>query len=215
MAILRKDKKTYLIGYSGHGLVVAEAAIRAGIQLHGYADRVPAQNNPFQLEYIGYERANDFKGWGEEVQFLLGIGDNLIRTRVSDFIRSQGYHCHTVIHPESSVSKYTEIDSGSFIARKAAINPFCQIGQDVIINTSTSVDHECFIENGTHIAPGAVLAGNVKIGKNSFIGANAVIKEGIKIGQNVIVGAGAVVIDDIDDNLKVVGNPAKIIEYAK
>ena len=40
---------------------------------------------------------------------------------------------------------------------------------------------------------------------------NSVIKEGIKIGSNVIIGAGSVVIRDINDNSKVVGNPAKEI----
>jgi acetyltransferase-like isoleucine patch superfamily enzyme len=43
-----------------------------------------------------------------------------------------------------------------------------------------------------------------------MIGANSVIKEGIKIGNNVIIGAGAVIINDVSDNLTVVGNPGKI-----
>ena len=30
-------------------------------------------------------------------------------------------------------------------------------------------------------------------------------------GKNVIVGAGSVIITDVDDNLKVVGNPGRII----
>ena len=32
------------------------------------------------------------------------------------------------------------------------------------------------IGNAVHIAPGAVLAGNVEIGDNTFIGANSVIQ---------------------------------------
>ena len=51
-----------------------------------------------------------------------------------------------------------------------------------------------------HIAPGAVLSGNVVIGKGSFVGANSVIRQGVKIGCNVVVGAGSVVINDISDN---------------
>ncbi len=67
------------------------------------------------------------------------------------------------------------------------------------------------VGNFSHIAPGAVLAGNVKIGSSSFIGANSVVKNGIKIGDNAIIGAGAVVVKDVPDNSLVYGNPAKIV----
>jgi serine acetyltransferase len=62
------------------------------------------------------------------------------------------------------------------------------------------------------IGPGAVVCGNVSVGENSFIGAISVIKENISIGKKVTVGAGSVVIRDIPDNVKVVGNPDRIIK---
>ena len=71
------------------------------------------------------------------------------------------------------------------------------------------VEHECIIENFVHIAPGAVLTGNVIVGENTLIGANATILPGIKIGKNCIIGAGSVVVKDVCDNSVVKGNPAK------
>lgn len=205
----------FLLGYSGHALVVAEAAIMIGLKINGYAERQMADNNPFQLSYIGFEQAPDFDEWRKNNVFILGIGDNRIRSKLAQLVRTKGCQCLTLIHPESKVSSYTKIGEGTFVARNAAINPFCQIGTNAIINTSASIDHECQIGNGTHIAPGAVLAGGVTIGSCSFIGANAVIKEGITIGDNVIIGAGAVVVKDVKNDLKIVGNPAKIIGDAK
>ena len=38
------------------------------------------------------------------------------------------------------------------------------------------------LEEAVHIAPGAVLLGNVYIGERSFVGANVVIKQGVVIG---------------------------------
>ena len=61
------------------------------------------------------------------------------------------------------------------------------------------------------VAPGAVLAGNVKVGAGTFIGANAVVKQGVVIGRNVIVGAGTVVLNDIPNGTKIVGNPNRFI----
>ena len=63
-----------------------------------------------------------------------------------------------------------------------------------MINNSAVVDHECIIESGSHIAPGSILLGNVKVGRNTLVGANSVIKEGVEIGSNVIIGAGSVVL---------------------
>jgi acetyltransferase EpsM len=42
------------------------------------------------------------------------------------------------------------------------------VGKNVIINTSCIIEHECFLGDTVHIAPGAVLAGNVTIGERTF-----------------------------------------------
>ncbi len=51
----------------------------------------------------------------------------------------------------------------------------------------------------------------MNIGENSFIGANTVIKQGVNIGSNVIIGAGSVILSDVEDNIKIAGNPARFI----
>ena len=98
---------------------------------------------------------------------------------------------------------------GVMVAANATLNPLVELGTGVICNTSSSIDHECKIGDFTHIAPGAVLCGNVLVGKGTFVGANSVVRQGIKIGNNVTIGAGTVVVKDIPDGATVVGNPAK------
>lgn len=209
--VREKDRQIVLLGYSGHAFVVVEAALMIGMKIKGYAAKAVVGINPYKIDYLGDEKSPEFTEWNFGTQFLLGIGDNIIRTKVARFIQAKGYECITLIHPDSSVSNFTEIDTGTFVARNAAVNPLCKIGKDVIINTSASLDHECIIGNGSHIAPGAILAGNVTVGKKSFIGANAVIKQGVTIGNNVVIGAGTVVLKDIKSGKRIVGNPARVI----
>lgn len=51
----------------------------------------------------------------------------------------------------------------------------------------------------------------VHIKKNCWIGAGATILAGVTIGKNAVVGAGSVVTKDVEDNVIVAGNPARVI----
>lgn len=207
-----QDKiKVALVGYSGHGFVVFDAAKLMGLNVVSYCDRIANDKNPLELEYLGDEGTESFV-WQPFTNYVLGIGDNNIRKKVADSILSNEQKIETVIHPKAIISKFARISKGTFINSSVSINAFATIGEICIINTGAIVEHECKIGNAVHIAPGAVLAGNVSIGDLTFIGANSVIKQGIKVGKNCIIGAGAVVITDIPDNSTVVGNPAKKIK---
>jgi sugar O-acyltransferase (sialic acid O-acetyltransferase NeuD family) len=202
--------KAILLGYSGHGFVVSEAASLTGIQILGYTDHEEVRINPCNLDYLGYENDPNFN-WAKCNLYLFGVGSNAIRKRIALSVEKAGGKCMTLVHPNSSLASTVVIGEGSFVARNVAINPLVKIGNNVILNTSCTIDHECIIGNNVHIAPGAVLAGNVTVHDGAFIGANAVVKQGVTIGRNATVGAGSVVLKDVEENQVVVGNPAKIL----
>ena len=205
------NKEVVLVGYSGHGYVVAEAAIASNMNLRYYTDKKQITKNPFDLAYLGFEGDLDFAFWNKEYDYILGVGDNLIRRKTADLLISKGVDLLNVIHPSASISAKVQFGIGNFISRNVSVNALVEIGDICILNTGCIIEHECIIRNGVHIAPGAVLAGNVEIGDNTFVGANSVIKQGVKIGTNVIIGAGSVILKDIADNRKIVGNPGKEI----
>ncbi len=53
------------------------------------------------------------------------------------------------------------------------------------------------------------------MGEGTHIGIGACVLPNINIGKWSIIGAGAVVIEDVPDNVIVVGNPAKVINVNK
>lgn len=205
------DKKVILIGYSGHAYVVADIAIENQYDIIGYTEKSRAQNNPFNLNYAGYEREIDFFENKKEIGFIIGIGDNLIREKIYNLITSKNGEVNTLISNTASISHYAKIESGTFINRNVTINALAKIGKNVILNTACVIEHECEISDSVHIAPGVILAGNVFVGERSFIGANSVVKQGVQIGKDVIIGAGSVVISDVPDGKKIVGNPSRFI----
>lgn len=205
------DYNLILIGYSGHGYVIADTALELGANIIGYSDKTAIIDNPFKLEYLGFEKDDDFIGWKSSSKFIIGIGDNFIREKIATLIEVKQKEVATIISKSASVSKYAKIGKGVFINRNVSVNAFAEIGNYVILNTGCVIEHDCIIGNTVHVAPGVVLAGNVQIGNRTFIGANTVVKQGVKIGKDVIIGAGSVIINDISDGEKVVGNPGKNI----
>lgn len=56
-----------------------------------------------------------------------------------------------------------------------------------------------------------VIYGEIKVGKNCFIGCRSTILPGVTIGDNSIIGAGSVVNRDIPENSVAAGVPCKVI----
>jgi len=204
-------QKVALIGYSGHAYVVADTLLQCGYELVGYFEKRPTENNPFNIPWLGFEQDSDFIKKAKGIKLFPAIGDNTIRANITNLLVKNNLDITTAISPKANISKYAHINKGTIICQGSCINAFAIIKQGVIINTGAIIEHECTIADFAHIAPGAVLAGNVIVGEKTFIGANAVVKQGISIGKNVIIGAGAVVLENIPDNEKWIGNPAKKI----
>jgi sugar O-acyltransferase (sialic acid O-acetyltransferase NeuD family) len=201
----------FLIGYGGHGFVIADAALISNVySIKGYYEIKESIFNPFNLKYMGLEKNIEFNS--ENQYFFPSIGSNNLRKEIVSLIEQKKVHQTKIIHPKSIISESSNIGKSTFISAGSVINPFVKICKGCIINTSSIIEHECIIGDFTHIGPGAVLAGNVTIGECSFIGANSVVIQGVNIGSNSVIGAGAVVINNIPDNQTWVGNPAKRIK---
>jgi sugar O-acyltransferase (sialic acid O-acetyltransferase NeuD family) len=201
-------KPVIIIGYSGHGLVAAEAFSKAGVRIIGYCDQSEKEKNPFQLTYLGTESNLAFSP--DQADCFVAIGDHKIRLKVQQKMANLGFSFANCIHPSAQIGKGTQLESGIMIGAGAILQPCCMIGEGAILNTTSSIDHECTVGAYAHIAPGATLCGNVQVGARTFVGAGSVVRQGIRIGQDVMIGAGAVVVNAVPDGVTIMGNPAKI-----
>ena len=115
----------------------------------------------------------------------------------------QNWEQPTLIHPSATISRSTCLGSATLNVR---------IGDGCIINTSSSVDHDCELGNFVHISPGSHLAGTVKVGAYTWFGIGSVAVQSLSIGEEVIIGAGSVVITSIEEKGTYVGNPCRKIK---
>lgn len=132
-----------------------------------------------------------------------------VRMEFQERLMAEGLQPVSVVHPQAVVARNAEIGKGVQIMAGAVIQPEVKIGDQCIINTNASVDHEDVLENGVEVGPGATLCGNVHVETNGWVAAGAVILPRLRIGHDSIVGAASLVTKNVPPNVVVYGSPAK------
>lgn len=193
-----------IIGASGHGKVVADIAV-----LNGYKDIVFLDDDGDVKKCAGWPvigKSNE----APEGEVFVAIGNLETRRRMIELYKNKIQP--VLIHPKAIVAKDVEIGAGTAIMAGAVINPGVRMGKGCIINTSSSVDHDCIIADYVHVSVGAHLSGTIELGEGTWIGAGAVVSNNLTICGGCMIGAGAVVIKSIDEPGTYAGVPARKIK---
>ncbi len=210
-------KRVIGIGAGGHARVVIDILrLARDVELVGLLDASP--------EIWGYE-VEGVKVLGDDsllaVLYRQGItcafvgvgssGSTAARQRVYQMAKRQGYQLVHAIHPRAVVAASAILGEGACVMANAVINPGALLGDNVVVNTGAIVEHDCTLGDHVFVATGANLAGSVHVGEGAHIGMGASVRQGLRIGRGAIVGAGAAVVDDVPDNVVVVGVPARVL----
>ena len=204
-------KPLYLLGGGGHGRVVLNALLSSGVNVAGILDPdLKIGDQVFGIPVMGGDEFLD-RTDPTDVLLVNGLGANPYvgnRKRLFEEMRARGFSFDATRHPSVIIGMECNLGASSQIMAGAVLQNRVRIGDNAVINTCASIDHDCVIGAHTFISPGVVLSGNVLVGESVFIGAGAAVLPGVEIGVNVVIGAGAVVIKSIPDGWIVAGNPA-------
>jgi|SRR5690606_731514 len=194
-------RKLFIYGAGGHSKVVAEIA-----ELVGYNDISFFEDYSDKGSLLGYPIAT---GIDEGEDCVMAIGNNEIRKKL---VLSLNNRFIRLINPSANISRSSSIEEGTVVMAGVTINAQSRVGKHCIINTNSSIDHDCFLSDYVHLSPNVALAGNVTIGEGTHVGIGACIIQGVKIGKWCTIGGGTVVIRDVPDGATVVGNPGRVIK---
>ena len=133
---------------------------------------------------------------------------------------------NSILENKCIIGPYSRVRSNSLIGQNVKIGNFAEI-KNSKIGKNSNLNHYCYIGDSfigmnVNIGAGVVTCnydGNKKsstiIGDDCFIGSGTMIIAPRNIGINVTTGAGSIITKDIEHNLIVVGNPAKILDNSK
>jgi UDP-N-acetylbacillosamine N-acetyltransferase len=201
-----------VIGAGGHARVVADVIRLMGeLTIHGFIDQAAdRRGEPFVgARIIGGDQELDDVLRSGVTHAAVAVGGNEARMRIGEELLQKGFRLPVLIHPSAIVAGDVVVGAGTLICAGCIINPATTVGRLAIINTAASIDHDCNIGDGVHIAPGAHLGGHVTVGEGTLIGLGASIKPSVRIGARVTVGVGAAAVQDVRDGATVIGVPAR------
>lgn len=203
---MSESKSVFLFGYSGHAYVIIESLLDAGYRIEGYFDFKEAKKNPYSLDYFGYEEEVDVKSIVGNNLVFPSIGDISIRKKVIRLFEELHLNQFVAKDPSANISKTALINPSTYIGKNVLLNAQTEVGKGVILNTGSIIEHECKLSDYVHIAPGAVLCGNVSVGEESFVGANSVVRQNVEISERIVIGSGSVVTSNVKESGVWVGN---------
>ena len=183
-----------LIGYGGHAKSVADCIEREKkYRIVGYTD---LEEHESIYKYLGKDDILEEMYMNGIRNAAVGIGymgKGNLREKLYKRLKEIGYNLPVISDPSSIVSTTAKIEEGVFVGKGAIINADAVVEKMVIINTKALVEHECVVREYSHVAVGAVLCGQVTVGKACFIGASATVIQGRTIKPETIIPAGAII----------------------
>jgi UDP-perosamine 4-acetyltransferase len=138
-------------------------------------------------------------------------GPNLHRRMfIYQYFRTCGYTFPTIVHRPQSWPESKILREGTQIMAGSVIQTGAVIGENTIINTRVTVDHDAII--GNHVI---WLREQPSQGRQYWqpliCWSRLNDYPSVNIAENCIVAAGSVIIRDIPEGAKVIGVPARII----
>jgi sugar O-acyltransferase (sialic acid O-acetyltransferase NeuD family) len=195
-----KPLPVIVLGTGGHARVLIDALLLSPVNLLGTTDTNHQNQSLLGVPYLGGDEVIE-KYSSNEICLVNGIGSisqPYLRRTIFKKFKNLGYRFINVIHPSSIIATDVKLGEGVQVMAGAIIQSGSEIGDNSIINTRTSVDHDCRIGQHIHLAPGAILCGNVCIEDLGHVGAGAIILQSIRVGAQVLVDAGTLVKSDIE-----------------
>jgi sugar O-acyltransferase (sialic acid O-acetyltransferase NeuD family) len=124
---------------------------------------------------------------------------NRLRARLYQTLKSRGYEPASFISPRAAVWRNAKIGEHCFIFENNVVQPFAELGDNVILWSGNHIGHHSRVGSHTFISSHVVISGFVNVGEYCFFGVNSAVGNNVNVGNRCTIGAGAVILGDVPD----------------
>ena len=138
---------------------------------------------------------------------------NTVRARLIAEMKARRYRLGNYISSQAFVWHNVEIGENVFIFENNVVQPFCSIGNGVVLWSGNHIGHRTRVGDNVYISSHVVISGYCDIGERCFIGVNAAFADHVTLAEDCFVAMGASVTDSITTPDRIVkGAPARASE---
>jgi sugar O-acyltransferase (sialic acid O-acetyltransferase NeuD family) len=152
----------------------------------------------------------DFAQIKEDKQVIIAVGEPILRMKLYEKLFQFNIELTTLIDPSAIISNQAKISNGVIISEYTSIHADVIIEDNVLIQPFCCIGHDIYIGKHTVVSTTANIGGGAVIGSKVYLGMNCAIKQNINIHDGAIIGMGAVVYKNVDSEMTVIGNPARV-----
>lgn len=148
------------------------------------------------------------------MNFLLTMGDNKIRSELSNQIISLGGVVPSLIHPTAVISRFAKISPvGVYLSPFTYVQADSSIGDNTVLLSHVNISHTTNIGRSCFIAGGATIGAYTTMEDFVFVGQGAlsISAKAKHVGHHAFIGARSLLTRDIPANVVVAGSPARIL----
>jgi sugar O-acyltransferase (sialic acid O-acetyltransferase NeuD family) len=192
------DSKYSVVAFSVHSEYMPEKKVFRGLPVVPF-ETVDNEFNPEQFLFFSP---------------MAPIKMNEIRKKVYVQIKEKGYKFISYVSSKATTFG-NKIGDNCFILENNTIQPFTEIGNNVVLWSGNHIGHHGRIEDHVSFTSHVVMSGHCNIKENCFLGVNSTIRDGITLAKGTLVAMDASITKNTEEWGVYVGIPAKKKEGLK
>lgn len=139
---------------------------------------------------------------------MTGIKMNNVRKKIYEEGKIKGYQYISYVSSKATIC-HNKIGENCFILEDNTLQPFTEIGNNVVMWSGNHIGHHGKIEDHVFFTSHVVLSGHCHVKERAWFGVNSTIRDGLTIGEGCLIAMGSVITKSTDDDGFYMGVPAK------